>query len=58
MVVMRILEIIFIVLILRTVLSLVLQAVQKKRTPVKRFEEEHFDKQKMNIVDGEFKEIK
>lgn len=58
MLIMRILEIILIVFILRAVISLILQVVKKKRTPVKRFEEERFDKEKMDITDGEFKELK
>jgi|WetSurMetagenome_2_1015567.scaffolds.fasta_scaffold1539957_1 hypothetical protein len=58
MLIMRILEIILIVLILRAVISMLLQVVKKKHSPVKRFEEKVFDKKKMDIIDGDFKDLK
>jgi len=58
MLVMRILEIVLVVLILRAGISLILQVAKKKRSPVKRFEEKLFDKKKMDIIDGDFKELK
>lgn len=57
----RLLEIILIVLILRAVFSIVLPIIRGKphvRGQVKRYEEDRFDKKKMDIVDGEFKELK
>jgi len=62
MLVTRILEIILIVLILRALFSMVMQLVHRKskgdHEQVKRYEEDRFDKKKMDIVDGEFKELK
>jgi hypothetical protein len=60
----RILEIILIVLILRALFPLMKQLLRggspAGREPVKRYEEDRsdFDKKKMDIVDGEFKELK
>jgi hypothetical protein len=57
----RLLEIILIVLILRAIFSIVLPIIRGRprgRGPVKRYEEDRFDKKKMDIVDGEFKELK
>ena len=61
MLIARLFEIILIVLILRAVFSIVLPIIRGKphdRRPVKRYEEDRFDKKKMDIVDGEFKELK
>ena len=57
----RVLELIIIVLIIRAVFSMVMAMLRGKphnRGPVKRYEEDRFDKKKMDIVDGEFKELK
>lgn len=57
----RVLEIIIIVLIIRAVFSMVMPMLRGKPhnpEPVKRYEEDRFDKKKMDIVDGEFKELK
>lgn len=61
MLMVRIFEIILIVLILRAVFSIVLPMIRGRpsgRGTVKRYEEGRFDKKKMDIVDGEFKELK
>ena len=57
----RIIEIILIVLLVRAVFSIVMPMLRgrpRDRGPVKRYEEDRFDKKKMDIVDGEFKELK
>lgn len=60
--IMRLLEIILIVLLLRALFPFLVRFVRKGssrgRGPVERYKEEQFDKKKMDIEDGEFKELK
>ena len=55
-------EIVLVVLILRALFPLVVRFVRGglpgNRDGTKRYKEEQFDKKKMDIEDGEFKDIK
>jgi hypothetical protein len=56
------LEVVLIVLLLRALFPLVVRFMRGGqpggRGRAKRYEEEQFDKKKMDIVDGEYKEMK
>jgi hypothetical protein len=63
--ILRIIEIVLIVMILRAIFPLVVQLVRgglsRGRRPEQRFEKDgndRFDKGKMDIEDGEYKELK
>ena len=60
--IMRLLEFILIVLLLRALFPFLVRLVRKgpsrDRTTAERYKEEQFDEKKMDIEDGEFKELK
>ena len=60
--ILQLLEIVLIVLILRALFPVAVRfmrwGLSGGRGQAKRFEEEQFDKKKMDIEDGEFKELK
>jgi hypothetical protein len=60
--ILRLLEIILIVLLLRALFPVFIRLLRgglfKGSRPAERYEEEQFDKNKTDIEDGEFKELK
>jgi hypothetical protein len=61
--VIKVLELIVIVLVLRAVFSAVMQRINgrpssRERPAARRYESATFDKKKMDIEDGEYKELK
>jgi hypothetical protein len=60
--VLRMLEIVLIVLIVRALFPVFMRLLRgglfRERPPAERYKEETFDKNKTDIEDGEFKELK